>query len=56
MSGIVSSLADNLALGEINAVVAGLSALLSFLFGAATSAIMINWGVAGNCIACMPCR
>jgi uncharacterized membrane protein YoaK (UPF0700 family) len=44
MSGIVSSLADNLTLGEINAVVAGLSSLLSFLFGAATSAILINWG------------
>ena len=44
MSGIVSSLADNLALGEINVVVAGLSSLLSFLVGAATSAILINWG------------
>ncbi|SDI35802.1 YoaK family protein [Paraburkholderia phenazinium] len=44
MSGIVSSLADNLALGEINAIVTGLSSLLSFLFGAATSAIMISWG------------
>ncbi|KAE8759172.1 MULTISPECIES: YoaK family protein [Paraburkholderia] len=44
MSGILSSLADNLALGEINAIVTGLSSLLSFLFGAATSAIMINWG------------
>ncbi|XUW90398.1 DUF1275 domain-containing protein [Burkholderia sp. M6-3] len=37
MSGIVSSLADNVA-------VAGLSSLLSFLVGAATSAILINWG------------
>lgn len=44
MSGIVSSLADNLALGEINAIVGGLSSLLSFIFGAATSAILINWG------------
>lgn len=44
MSGIVSSLADNLTLGEINAVVTGLSSLLSFLFGAATSAMVINWG------------
>lgn len=44
MSGIVSSLADNLALGEINAIAMGLSSLLSFLFGAATSAILINWG------------
>ena len=44
MSGIVSSLVDNLALGEINVVVAELSSLLSFLVGAATSAILINWG------------
>lgn len=44
MSGIVSSLADNLALGDINFVVAGLSSFLSFLVGAATSAILINWG------------
>lgn len=44
MSGIVSSLADNLALGDTNVVVAGLSSLLSFLVGAATSAILINWG------------
>jgi uncharacterized membrane protein YoaK (UPF0700 family) len=44
MSGIVSSLADNLALGDLNLVVAGLSSLLSFLVGAATSAILINWG------------
>ncbi|WP_207005506.1 YoaK family protein [Trinickia mobilis] len=44
MSGIASSLADNLALGDINEVVAGLSSLLSFLVGAATSAILINWG------------
>ena len=44
MSGIVSSLADNLALGELGLVVAGFSALLSFLVGAATSVILINWG------------
>jgi uncharacterized membrane protein YoaK (UPF0700 family) len=44
MSGIVSSLADNLALGEGGLVVAGLSSLLSFLVGAAASAILINWG------------
>ncbi|WP_233838616.1 YoaK family protein [Paraburkholderia sp. ZP32-5] len=44
MSGIVSSLADNLALGDVNVVAAGLSSLLSFLVGAATSAILINWG------------
>jgi uncharacterized membrane protein YoaK (UPF0700 family) len=44
MSGIVSSLADYVALGDFNVAVAGLSSLLSFLLGAATSAILINWG------------
>jgi uncharacterized membrane protein YoaK (UPF0700 family) len=44
MSGVVSSLADNLALGDLDLVVAALSSLLAFLAGAATSAILINWG------------
>jgi uncharacterized membrane protein YoaK (UPF0700 family) len=44
MSGIVSSLADNLAIGEIGLVLAGISSLAAFLIGAATSAVMINWG------------
>jgi uncharacterized membrane protein YoaK (UPF0700 family) len=44
MSGIVSALADNLAIGETLLVVAGLSALAAFLCGAATSAMLINWG------------
>lgn len=44
MSGIVSSLADNVALGDAGLVVSGLTSLLSFLVGAAVSAILINWG------------
>lgn len=44
MSGIVSSLADNLVLGEVEFLLAGLTALVFFLFGAGVSAIMINWG------------
>lgn len=44
MSGIVASLSDNLALGQIVLVLTGLSSLLAFLFGAATSAVLINWG------------
>ncbi|WP_332855197.1 YoaK family protein [Duganella sp. S19_KUP01_CR8] len=44
MTGIVSSLADSAAMGETRVVVAGLTALLAFLLGAATSAILINWG------------
>ncbi|GAB3625365.1 membrane protein [Pandoraea terrae] len=44
MSGIVASLSDNLALGQIVLVIAGLCSLLAFLVGAATSAVLINWG------------
>ncbi len=44
MSGIVSSLADNAVLGDTTLIIAGLGSLLAFLFGAATSAVMINWG------------
>jgi len=44
MSGIVSALADNLAVDDFGLIVAGLSSLAAFMTGAATSAIMINWG------------
>lgn len=44
MSGVVSALADNLSLGDIGLVVAGFSSLVAFMTGAATSAVMINWG------------
>ena len=44
MSGIVSSMADDLALGNIALVLAGLSSLMSFLAGAAVTAILVNWG------------
>ena len=43
MSGIVSALADNFAVGDFGLIVAGLSSLAAFTTGAATSAIMINW-------------
>lgn len=43
MTGIVSSVADNLALGRLHQVAAGLAALASFITGAATSALLINW-------------
>ena len=42
MTGIVSSMADNVALGAYSLVWVGLGALLSFLAGAACSAIMVN--------------
>jgi uncharacterized membrane protein YoaK (UPF0700 family) len=43
MTGIVSSIADNVVLGNLFLVFSGLGALLSFLFGAATTAVLINW-------------
>ncbi len=43
MTGIVSAMADNLALGQLAMVLAGLGALLSFMLGAACSAIMVNF-------------
>ncbi|MTV41858.1 YoaK family protein [Duganella radicis] len=44
MSGIVSALADNLALGNMSLLLAGLASLAAFFCGAATSAVLINWG------------
>jgi uncharacterized membrane protein YoaK (UPF0700 family) len=44
MSGIVSSLADNLILGEIELLLSGFTGFVFFLFGAGVSAILINWG------------
>lgn len=44
MSGIVSMMADHMALGGMIVVLQGLAALLSFLAGAASSAFLINFG------------
>ncbi len=44
MSGILSSMADNLALGALGVVGLGFAAFLPFVLGAACSAILINWG------------
>lgn len=43
MTGMVSSIADNLALGRSSVALGALSAVLSFLAGAMTSAFMINF-------------
>lgn len=43
MTGIVSSLADHLALGEFALALAALTAIIMFLLGAVTSAVMINF-------------
>ena len=45
MTGIVSSLADDLVLGHITLALAGLVCLLSFVAGAMCTAIMVNWGL-----------
>jgi uncharacterized membrane protein YoaK (UPF0700 family) len=44
MTGIVSSIADNLVIGEMLLAVAGLACLLAFVLGAITSAVLVNWG------------
>lgn len=43
MTGIVSAMSDDLALGSVAAALSGLGAILSFLCGAASSAVLINW-------------
>ncbi len=44
MSGIVSGMADNLALGEVTLALAALAAWMAFVLGAATTALLVNWG------------
>ena len=43
MTGIVSSMADNLALGTFPVALAGVGALLSFIAGAACCAVLVNF-------------
>ena len=43
MTGIVSSMADSLALGTVDIALAGLGALLSFILGAACSAMLVHY-------------
>jgi uncharacterized membrane protein YoaK (UPF0700 family) len=43
MTGIVSSMADHIALGEYPLALAGVGALVSFVLGAASSAVMVNY-------------
>ncbi|MDP2000537.1 MAG: YoaK family protein [Rhodoferax sp.] len=45
MTGIVSSIADNLVLGNITIALAGLLALSAFVGGAMTTAWMVNWAL-----------
>jgi uncharacterized membrane protein YoaK (UPF0700 family) len=43
MTGFVSLVADNLVLGNLSLVLAGVGALLSFTLGAMSTAILVNW-------------
>ena len=45
MTGMLSSVADNLVLGELALVLAATGALLAFLAGAMTTAVLVNWGL-----------
>jgi len=45
MTGIVSSVADNLVLGQLALAMAGLASLLAFVSGAMTTAWMVNWAL-----------
>jgi uncharacterized membrane protein YoaK (UPF0700 family) len=44
MSGLVSAMADNVALGSVRLAGAGLAAVLAFVCGAATTALLMRWG------------
>jgi uncharacterized membrane protein YoaK (UPF0700 family) len=43
MTGIVSAIADRFAVGDVGLALAAIGTLLSFLAGAMSSAILINW-------------
>lgn len=45
MTGIFSALADNLVLGQFVLVGAGIASVLAFLFGAMSTAWIVNWGM-----------
>jgi uncharacterized membrane protein YoaK (UPF0700 family) len=48
MTGIVSGVADDLALGNLLLAAAGFVALVAFIAGAMTTAILVNWARAHN--------
>lgn len=45
MTGIVSSVADHFALGNVALALAGVGAYLAFVLGAMSTAILVNWGL-----------
>lgn len=44
MTGIVSAMADDIALGNLTLAVAGFVSVLTFVTGAMTCAVLVNWG------------
>ena len=44
MSGIISAIGDDLALGNLMPVIVGVVLLCSFIGGATTTALLVNWG------------
>ncbi|CDY79145.1 Probable transmembrane protein [Caballeronia glathei] len=44
MSGVVSAIADQAALGDVALVLSGAGSLISFLLGAVCSTVLVNWG------------
>jgi uncharacterized membrane protein YoaK (UPF0700 family) len=45
MTGLLSSIADNLVLGHFTLAVAALGAIIAFVVGAMTTAVLVNWGL-----------
>lgn len=45
MTGLLSSIADHLVLGQLTLAVAAAGAILAFVAGAMTTAILVNWGL-----------
>ena len=45
MTGYLSAMADHLVLGQLSLVLAAAAALASFIVGAMTTAILVNWGM-----------
>ncbi|RYF18149.1 MAG: DUF1275 domain-containing protein [Comamonadaceae bacterium] len=45
MTGLLSSVADNLVLGQLTLAIAAAGAVVAFVGGAMTTAILVNWGL-----------
>lgn len=48
MTGVVSSVADNLVMGQLALALAGVASLVAFISGAMTTAWMVNWALRRN--------